>query len=278
MHQSTIGSGTNRRPIALTDSTDSRARPDTISEAALETNIPPRPLGWRLLRRLLIYHTALAAVLLIIAWSAPSWMAELPIGGVGILEDTADVSVTTPVELTPQGGGSEIVSSLIQATSQFDRLGDARKLVLVLIGTWVLMLPVSWVIKGIHESSIHDHSLDETTLVLPGVVAAIVLVVQHSLALAFSLAGIIAGVHFRRALQDTFDALFILVAIGVGIAGGVEALEIAAVLTVFFAYATLYVTFFGDGLESHHSARQKALKKLRKQDAPQGASGDDIAK
>ena len=32
-----------------------------------------------------------------------------------------------------------------------------------------------------------------------------------SLALAFSLAGIVAGVQFRRALQDTFDALFILV-------------------------------------------------------------------
>jgi hypothetical protein len=95
-------------------------------------------------------------------------------------------------------------------------------------------------------------------------VAAIVLVVQHSLALAFSLAGIVAGVHFRRALQDTFDALFILVAIGTGIAAGVAALEIAAVLTVFFCYATLYVYFVGDGLESHHAARRKRLKRLRK--------------
>jgi len=69
-------------------------------------------------------------------------------------------------------------------------------------------------------------------LILPGVVAAIVLVVQHSLALAFSLAGIVAGVQFRRALQDTFDALFILVAIGTGIAAGVKALEIATVLTL----------------------------------------------
>ena len=77
-------------------------------------------------------------------------------------------------------------------------------------------------------------------------------------------AGIVAGVHFRRALQDTFDALFILVAIGTGIAAGVAALEIAAVLTVFFCYATLYVYFVGDGLESHHEARRKERKRLRK--------------
>jgi hypothetical protein len=104
-------------------------------------------------------------------------------------------------------------------------------------------------------------------LILPGIVAALVLVVQHSLALAFSLAGIVAGVQFRRALQDTFDALFILVAIGTGIAAGVRALEIAAVLTVFFTYSTLYVHYFGDGLESDFLAKKKAEKKRRKESA-----------
>lgn len=73
-----------------------------------------------------------------------------------------------------------------------------------------------------------------------------------------------AGVQFRRALQDTFDALFILVAIGTGIAAGVKALEIAAVLTVFFSYATLYVYYCGDGLESDYATRRKLLKRLRK--------------
>ena len=76
-----------------------------------------------------------------------------------------------------------------------------------------------------------------------------------------------AGVHFRRALQDTFDALFILVAIGTGISAGVEALEISTVLTVFFCYATLYVYYAGDGLESHYEAQRKALKQARKQAA-----------
>jgi len=126
------------------------------------------------------------------------------------------------------------------------------------------MLPVSWVHRGIHRSSTFDHSLDKTTMILPGVVASIVLVVQYSLALAFALAGVVAGVQFRRALQDTFDALFILMAIGTGIAAGVEALEVAAVMTVFFCYATLYVCRFGDGFESDYMAERKERKRLLK--------------
>jgi hypothetical protein len=118
-----------------------------------------------------------------------------------------------------------------------------------------------------------DHSLDETVLILPGVVAAIVLVVQHSLALAFSLAGIVAGVQFRRALRETYDALFILVAIGTGIAAGVRALEIALVLTVFFSYATLYVYTFGDGFESDYVERNQFLKQ-KEREAVARAAGE----
>ena len=106
--------------------------------------------------------------------------------------------------------------------------------------TLLLMLPVSWLYKGIHSEGEHDQSLDETTLILPAVVAGIVMVVQHSLALAFSLAGIVAGVQFRRALSDTFDTLFIFVAIAVGIAAGIKALDIAFVLTLFFAFGIAF--------------------------------------
>ena len=91
------------------------------------------------------------------------------------------------------------------------------------------------------------------------------MVVQHSLALAFSLAGIVAGVQFRRALSDTFDTLFIFVAIAVGIAAGIKALDIALVLTVFFNFATLLVCINGDGLESHHEAQRKRDRRARKE-------------
>jgi len=222
-----------------------------------------RHAGFVLLRRMLLYHGSLVFALVVALVVYPPIIDLLPVGGVEQLEASASwaVDLTAPQESPADG---EIVQTVLQATGELDSLGYARRLAIALVGLWLLMLPVAWVHKRINRAQTFDHSLDETTLVLPGVVAAIVLVVQHSLALAFSLAGIVAGVQFRRALQDTFDALFILVAIGAGIAAGVEALEIAAVLSVFFCYATLYVCCFGDGLESDFVASRKHAKRQRK--------------
>ncbi|MEE4296592.1 MAG: hypothetical protein V2J20_08265 [Wenzhouxiangella sp.] len=212
---------------------------------------------------MLAYHGILALLLVVGLVIYPPLVDLLPVGGVEDLAESGSWSSELPLEPDRSSDG-EIVRTVLDATGELDKLGYARRLAIALIGLWLLMLPVAWVHKRMYRAQTFDHSLDETTLVLPGVVAAIVLVVQHSLALAFSLAGIVAGVQFRRALQDTFDALFILVAIGAGIAAGVEALEIAAVLSVFFCYATLYVCCFGDGLESDFVARRKREKQRRK--------------
>jgi hypothetical protein len=237
----------------------------SAAEADEAPHLPGSQRNYRLLWRVLIYHLVLSSLLIGATLGFPGFIETLPIGGVNQLAEGGELSFShAEEEPSKPADDFVIVESVIKATNQLDQLGYARQLVMVILGVWLLMLPVSWVHRGIHRVSTYDHSLDETTLILPGVVAAIVLVVQHSLALAFSLAGIVAGVHFRRALQDTFDALFILVAIGTGIAGGVAALEIAAVLTVFFCYATMYVYYTGDGLESHYSAHKKELKRLRK--------------
>ena len=170
----------------------------------------------------------------------------------------AQAAAFAGADLPPLPAGPRANPEAVRMTQQ------ARRLAIALCGIWLLMLPVSWVHKGIYRGGEHDHSLDETTLILPGVVASIVMVVQYSLALAFALAGIVAGVQFRRALQDTFDALFILVAIGTGIAAGVGALEVAVVMSLFFCYATVYVVCFGDGLESDFVADRKEKKRRQK--------------
>jgi hypothetical protein len=225
--------------------------------------ITARQTGFRLLRRLLLYHFAVATALAILISLFPSLPRHLPIGGVTELATGADVRVTR-IKDSRATDDADAATPLVEPAPDLDRLGYARRLAIALVGIWLLMLPVSWVHKGIYRGSDYDHSLDETTLILPGVVAAIVLVVQYSLALAFALAGIVAGVQFRRALQDTFDALFILVAIGTGIAAGVGALEVAVVMTTYFCYATVYVCCFGDGLESDHSAQRKEKKRQLK--------------
>jgi hypothetical protein len=245
-------------------SEEQRQQEPTAASATPKPPLLPRSGSFRLLRRVLVYHLSLAVFVIVLALVFPGFISQLPVGGVTELAESGEVNVSQLQDAPASSADFEIVETFIRTTSELDRYGYARKLIVVMIAVWLLMLPVSWVHKGIHRASAYDHSLDETTLILPGVVAAIVLVVQHSLALAFSLAGIVAGVHFRRALQDTFDALFILVAIGTGISAGVEALEISTVLTVFFCYTTLYVYYAGDGLESHYEAQRKALKQARK--------------
>jgi hypothetical protein len=70
-------------------------------------------------------------------------------------------------------------------------------------------------------------------------VTAILVVVRDSLALAFSLAGIVAAVRFRNNLRESGDAVYIFGAIGIGFASGIHALSVAAVLSIVFVVVEL---------------------------------------
>ena len=223
---------------------------------------------YRLLFRITFYYAVLFGLVAGIVNFIPGAINHLPVGGVGELSGGADLEISQIEQALLSGDYDSEEFEAIEQSSVSSKFlfNDAKMLFISMFGTLLLMLPVSWVYKAIHYDGEHDHSLDETTLVLPAVVAGIVMVVQHSLALAFSLAGIVAGVQFRRALSDTFDTLFIFVAIAVGIAAGIHALDIAVVLTVFFNYAALFVCLFGDGLESQYLAEKKRAKAKVKAD------------
>ena len=76
-------------------------------------------------------------------------------------------------------------------------------------------------------------------MVLPVVVSGIAIIVQYSLALAFSLAGVVAAVRFRFALEEPAHALYIFAAIAIGLGAGIGALDIAFVVSVGFVYINL---------------------------------------
>jgi len=223
----------------------------------------------RMIFKVTAYYAVLGVLLAITIAISPNFANQLPLGGVGEISEFGSSSIYDLEEALLSADDEEIEDIVTESTRARLARGpawliEALSLVYAMTSTLLLMLPVSWVYKAIHTDSVYDHSIDTTTLVLPAVVAGIVTVVQHSLALAFSLAGIVAGVRFRRALNDTFDTLFILASIGVGIAAGVKSLEVAVVLTVFFNYASLAVCAFGDGLESQHIVRRKREKKRLK--------------
>jgi len=228
-----------------------------------------RQLLLRMMLRITVYYVILGSALALTATVAPGFIDQLPLGGVGEISDFSSSSIYDLEEALLSADDEQIEDIVSENTRARLARGPAwllesMSLIYAMTSTLLLMLPVSWVYRAIHDGSVYDHSIDTTTLVLPAVVAGIVTVVQHSLALAFSLAGIVAGVRFRRALNDTFDTLFILASIGVGISAGVKSIEIAVVITVFFNYASLGVCAFGDGLESQYEARSKIRRKTAK--------------
>ena len=109
------------------------------------------------------------------------------------------------------------------------------------LGALLIMIPVTWTYILIKRESGYEESVVHTLLILPVVVAGILVVVQGSLALAFSLAGIVAAVRFRTTLDDTKDAVYVFLAIGVGLAAGVQALGVALTLSVVFNVVNLFL-------------------------------------
>ena len=116
---------------------------------------------------------------------------------------------------------------------------DSIRLFLAIIGTVVLMVPISWVYFITSRTKHVDASFVQTIVVLPIIVAGIAMIVQNSVALAFSLAGIVAAVRFRFTLDKPSHALYIFIAIGIGLGSGIAAQSVATVMSVTFTYATL---------------------------------------
>ncbi len=173
------------------------------------------------LRNIVLYYALFAAVMALLAVKVPIVREVLILsdGGQGIGGEIQQTFGGVPLDTTP-GNVTGWIGILVATLS--------------MIGALVIMLPVAWtyiVVKrraGYHQSVVH------TLLILPVAVTGTVVVVQTSLALAFSLAGIVAAVRFRTTLDDTKDAVYVFVAIGVGLASGVQALGVAAALAIIF--------------------------------------------
>jgi hypothetical protein len=106
--------------------------------------------------------------------------------------------------------------------------------VVSMVGALLLMLPIAWAYVATRDRRRVDQSLVTTITLLPIAVAAILVIVRDSLAVAFSLAGIAGLVRFRNALDDARDAMYVIVAIAVGLGAGVGAMEAAAALSGLF--------------------------------------------
>ena len=196
----------------------------------------PAVLALRLFAKLTAYYLAVTLVVLTGLSLFPNLHQFMPFGGVEALM------------ASPRTG----LESMLATNAGAADIGNLREslfwLAITVTGALLTALPVSWVYIAIRNSKDYDQSLVDTIIIMPIVVTSIIIIVQNSLALAFSIAGIAAAVRFRNSLKSSGDALFILCAVGIGLSAGIGALELAIVMTVMFNYTflLLWLTDFGD--------------------------------
>jgi len=156
----------------------------------------------------------------------PSVREFFPLGGVSDL---------------PAGSleGFEPVYSVISETVLAPH--GALKLLFASLGAAVMIVPVSWVYFITTRSKDIDQSFVQTIVLMPVVVTGIASIVLNSIALAFSLAGIVAAVRFRFSLDSPGHAMYIFAAIGIGLGAGIGALGVATVISMTFSYGTLII-------------------------------------
>ena len=204
-------------------------------------------LALRLFAKLTAYYVAVTAIVLLALQLFPNLREYMPFGGVeALMSSSRSTGLDQALVATP-------------VAAEISNLRESLYwLAITILGALLTALPVSWVYIAIRNRRDYDQSLVDTIVILPIVVTSIIIIVQNSLALAFSIAGIAAAVRFRNSLKSSGDALYILLAVGIGLSAGIGALELAIVMTVAFNYTflVLWVTDYGDrrGLKKRYMA------------------------
>ena len=182
---------------------------------------------------MLLYYGALIALGLLLIRYVPGAQDAIaaPIGNLGTID---------PFDRTP----AQVAPPPVPWEGPFGRLWLTM---FTALGATALALPVAGIYMHTRRLRF-DPSLVQTIIVLPIVVAGVVLVVKNSLALAFALAGIVAGVRFRQKLNEPKDAVYVLLSLGLGLAAAVHALDIALSLSLAFNLVVLALWRFDYGI------------------------------
>ena len=120
---------------------------------------------------------------------------------------------------------------------------------MALLFSFLFTLPVVWVYRWTRTRKKYDQAFAQTLLVVPIAIALVVFLVKDSIALAFSIAGIVAAVRFRTSLNETMDAIYMFIVIGIGLAAGIQYGSVAILASVTFNAVVLVVWRMNWGAE-----------------------------
>jgi hypothetical protein len=162
------------------------------------------------------------------------------------------------------GGGPAAAASATQLPA-LDEASRATSVAAAMTAAILLSLPVAWVYQLTRAKRGYQQSVVQLMIILPLVVAGVVILVKNSVALAFSLGGIVAAVRFRNTLDDSKDAVYVFLATGVGLAAAVD-IPVATVISMLFNFTVLmlwYTDFGNSPVELEGSIAAKRLKRAR---------------
>jgi Domain of unknown function (DUF4956) len=179
-----------------------------------------------------LYYMFWAGVIAFLLVRFPALREVFPVGGLHELADRA---------------GSPVAPVYPDVEETILSLHGPVRLAFASLGAGILIVPVSWVYFITSRTREVDQSFVQTIVIMPIVVTGIAMIVLNSLALAFSLAGVVAAVRFRFALEQPADAMYIFVAISIGLGCGIGSLGAAGVISMAFVYANLIIWRFEYG-------------------------------
>lgn len=169
------------------------------------------------------YYLLAVTMFYALTYLFPALEPYMPVGGIQALIDRG---ANTFQDI-------EILSSEVFYKTSASSLGIA------IVSATALMIPISWVYFITTRDNELNRSFAQTMLILPIIVAGIANIVQNSIPLAFSLAGIVAAVRFRFTLTDPSHTLYIFAAITIGLGAGIAAIGVSLLISVCFVYTTL---------------------------------------
>jgi polyphosphate kinase len=146
--------------------------------------------------KVLLYYALLAAGVVLLAQLFPVLESAFSLERFRSLIGLGDFEAVLPEGATTSASGGGFLG----------QPNPGLRTLIAVVGALILVIPIAWVYMVTKREVRYDQSLVHTIIMLPIAVTGIVIIVQDSIALAFSLAGIVAAVRFRHTLQDTKDA------------------------------------------------------------------------
>ncbi len=185
-------------------------------------------------------HLARAAVFRLVRWYA---VVLLLFSVVWWLSSAMPPALDRGIGPTLSGDGN-----LLAPSAMLPRMAQASgawiAALIQMLAALLLVVPLAGTYVLTRSRPKYDRTLVQTVIVLPVAITAVLMMVSHSLALAFGLAGVVGAVRFRSTLDEAGDTVYIFTAIVIGFAAGIHALGIAVILSLLFVALELSMWYW----------------------------------